>query len=138
MESEYETRGYFVRRFLWRHAGSFQLTHKERVFELLDLVTRGVFTREDVERWLHYQTIPKKLQWLAGKASYAADPDHSLVACNLLSLFHAVGTKFKHLRCLRLDDLSCLKSGTSPVLHANTRICIMTDEHERHYYVVCL
>ena len=37
MESEYETRGYFVRRFLWRHAGSFQLTHKERVVALLDL-----------------------------------------------------------------------------------------------------
>ena len=25
------------RRFLWRHAGSFQLTHKERVVALLDL-----------------------------------------------------------------------------------------------------
>ena len=81
----------------------------------VDLVARGVFTREDIEWYLHFKTVEGKLQWLGRKPSYAADPEHSFVACNLLSLLHAVGGKFPHLRCLRLPDLSKLPDGPGAV-----------------------
>ena len=58
---------------------------------VIQLCMRGTFTREEVEWFLHYDSVESKVMWLVAKPWYAKNTEQSFTAVNLLGILNLHG-----------------------------------------------